>query len=86
MSILFYDDSPVFGGHEVMSLAGVEAVLGNYDGTVDIMVSAGNATLLDRINGIAGSHPKLRVHTVPWCSSKLEALRNRLKPGRIRDL
>ena len=86
MSILFYDDSPVFGGHEVMSLAGVEAVLGNYDGTVDIMVSAGNATLLDRINGIAGSHPKLRVHTVPWGSSKLEALRNRLKPGRIRDL
>lgn len=86
MSILFYDDSPVFGGHEVMSLAGVEAVLEAFDGRVDIMVSAANGTLRERAGQLAAAHPQLRMHELPWQSSKLEALRNLMKPARVREL
>lgn len=86
MSILFYDDSPVFGGHEVMSLAGVEAVLSSSEVRVDFILTDSNPVLRERVSELAERFPNLRVHCVPWCSSKLEALRNRLKPARIRDL
>lgn len=85
MSILFYDDSPVFGGHEVMSLAGVEAVLATGVGT-DFILTGRNPVLRERVSELAGRFPNLRAHHVPWCSSKLEALRNHAKPVRIRNL
>lgn len=86
MSILFYDDSPVFGGHEVMSLAGVEAVLSSGGTRVDFVLTESNSVLRERVSKLADRFPNLRAHPVPWCSSKLEALRNRVTPSRIRTL
>ena len=86
MNLLFYDDSPVFGGHEVMALAGLEAVLANASDPVLFLASSANAKLLDRLKEIANRHPQLKIHTVDWQSSKLEALRNLLQPSRIRHL
>ncbi len=86
MSILFYDDSPVFGGHEVMALLGVEAVLSAGSNPVIFLASVANEKLLAKISSIAADHPQLTVETIAWQSSKLEALRNRLKPSRIRTL
>lgn len=83
MSILFYDDSPVFGGHEVMSLLGLEAVLGASSAPVHFIASAANEKLCDQVTAIAAKHPQLTLERVSWHSSKLEALRNRLQPSRI---
>ncbi|MGL5017168.1 MAG: glycosyltransferase family 4 protein [Luteolibacter sp.] len=83
MSILFYDDSPVFGGHEVMSLLGLEAVLSEFPGPIHFIASSANEKLCEKVAAIAAKHPQLTLEKVGWHSSKLEALRNRLKPSRI---
>ncbi len=86
MSILFYDDSPVFGGHEVMALLGLEAVLADFAGPVHFIASAANEKLCEKVTAIAAIHPQLALEKVGYQSSKLEALRNRLKPSRSRML
>ncbi len=86
MSILFYDDSPVFGGHEVMSLLGLEAVLMDFSEPVHFIASTANTKLCEKVAAIAERHPQLILETVDWHSSKLEALRNRLQPLRISHL
>ena len=86
MSLLFYDDSPVFGGHEVMALLGLEAVLADFSGPVHFIASAANEKLCEKVTAIAAIHPQLALEKVGYQSSKLEALRNRLKPSRSRML
>lgn len=83
MSLLFYDDSPVFGGHEVMALLGLEAVLAAYPGPVRFLAAAANAKLCDRISEIAAVRSSLVLDRLDEHSSKLEALRNRVKPARV---
>ncbi len=86
MSILFYDDSPVFGGHEVMSLLGIGAVLGATDLPVRLMASKSNVKLLEGARKLSEQHPHFLVEELPYHSSKLEALRNRIIPARTRQL
>jgi len=86
MSILFYDDSPVFGGHEVMTLLGLRALLAAYPGPVHFISSIANEKLTDQLSDIAANHPRLSLEKVDYHSSRLEALRNRLKPSRIKKL
>ena len=86
MSLLFYDDSPIFGGHEVMALLGLEAVLSDFPGPVRFLASAANEKLCGKITAIAGIHRQLTLERLPYQSSKLEALRNSLKPSRIQIL
>ena len=86
MSILFYDDSPVFGGHEVMALLGVEAVLAEFPEPVHFLASRDNAKLCGKLAALATDHPQLRLEELTWHSSKFEALRNLLLPSRARTL
>jgi glycosyltransferase involved in cell wall biosynthesis len=86
MSILFYDDSPVFGGHEVMTLLGVTAVLEQLPGAVHFLAAGANTKLCEQVTAIAARHPQLTLIPLDYHSSKLEALRNRLRPSRSRTL
>jgi glycosyltransferase involved in cell wall biosynthesis len=86
MSILFYDDSPVFGGHEVMSLLGLEAVLMDFPEPVHFIASSANGKLCEKVAALAEKHQHLTLERVGWHSSKFEALRNRLQPSRIAKL
>lgn len=86
MSIVFYDDSPVFGGHEVMSLLGLEAVLADFSGPVRFIASSANEKLCEKVGSIVKKHPQLTLEMVGWHSSKLEAIRNRLLPSRVKTL
>lgn len=86
MSILFYDDSPVFGGHEVMSLLGVGAVLDTYQGKVTFLASSSNAKLCDQVKHLTDRYRHLNLETTENQSSKLEALRNQLQRSRITGL
>jgi glycosyltransferase involved in cell wall biosynthesis len=86
MKLLFYDDSPVFGGHEVVSLLGLDAVLACSNIPVRFITSAANVKLREKLAASATLHPHLTIEEVPWHSSKLEALRNRLLPSRTKHL
>ena len=86
MSLIFYDDSPVFGGHEVMALLGLEAVLSEFAGPLHFFAAAANSKLCAKVTALAASHPQLRLETLDYHSSKLESLRNPLQPSRARRL
>jgi len=86
LNYLFYDDSPVFGGHEVMTLLGVEALLAEPDVRVHFLASTSNAALIGKLEALSARYGGLHLHPISQRSSKLEALRNRLKPSRIREL
>lgn len=86
MSLLFYDDSPVFGGHEVMALAGLEAILQRSSETLLFFASHSNEKLLTRLGEISSRFPHLKLIQLPWESSRFESLRNRFLPSRIHKL
>ena len=86
MSLLFYDDSPVFGGHEVMALLGLEAVLDDYQGPVRFLAAGANLKLCEKVAAIAVRHSHLTLEALDYHSSKLEALRNQLQPWRAGTL
>lgn len=86
MNLLFYDDSPVFGGHEVMTLLGIESLLQEADNSITFLASENNETLHEKLRAIAHHHPKLAIVPIPETSSKLEGLRNKLQRGRISRL
>ncbi|MEI6673602.1 MAG: glycosyltransferase family 4 protein [Verrucomicrobiota bacterium] len=83
MSLLFYDDSPVFGGHEVMTLLGLEAVLAAGPGPVHFLAAAANHKLCAAVAAMAVRHPRLRLEPLAYQSSKFEAIRNQLRPSRV---
>ncbi len=86
MSLLFYDDSPVFGGHEVMALAGLEATLRSTTRPIIFLAAHNNEKLLTKLAEISARHAHLTISAIPWSSSRFEAIRHRLKPARIRTL
>lgn len=86
MNFLFYDDSPVFGGHEVMTLLGVEALLQDESHGARFITTSSNTTLLDKLAQIKTRFPALEIETTANQSSKLEALKNRFATGSISAL
>jgi glycosyltransferase involved in cell wall biosynthesis len=86
VNYLFYDDSPVFGGHEVMTLLGIEALLSEPGVSVRFLASVHNSVLLEKLKGIAARYPSLQVEPIQARSSKLEGLKNRLPGGRLSQL
>ena len=86
MSVLFYDDSPVFGGHEVMTLSGLDAMLSRDPEPLVFVASSANRKLLDRLREISHRYDHLQIVEVSWHSSKLEALRHYLFFWRSRAL
>ena len=86
MSILFYDDSPVFGGHEVMALLGLEAVLSNDPAPVRFLAPSSSGKLREHLTVLARKHPHLEIELIDERSSKLESLRHLVRPGRIGKL
>ena len=87
MNFLFYDDSPVFGGHEVMTLLGVEALLQESSPSViRFLATHANTVLQEKLANLKSRYPALEIEVIPEVSSKLEALKNRLSSGRVDGL
>jgi len=86
MNVLFYDDSPIFGGHEVMTLLGVKKILTDTTEPVHFFVSAANKKLVNELESFAQQWPWLKIELLPWHSLKLEALRNLIIRKRIQEL
>lgn len=86
MSLIFYDDSPTFGGHEVITLLGLEALLKKQAAPVHFMASSANAKLCEKLAALSTLYPDLKVEKLDEHSSKFEAIRNQLMPWRIQRL
>jgi glycosyltransferase involved in cell wall biosynthesis len=86
VNLLFYDDSPVYGGHEVMTLLGIESLLSSNGTLIKFLASENNKTLHEKLNEIARNHAGLEVISIAETSSKFEGFRKRLKRGRINAL
>lgn len=69
-----------------MTLLGVEALLQDPDSKVRFLASIHNPTLLEKLSRLAERYPELKIENISAKSSKLEALKNRVCPGRIKEL
>lgn len=86
MTLLFYDDRPVFGGHEAMTLLGLEALLEEPGLRVHFIACEENTTLLKRLGELAARFPGLTIEETDERATCLEAFRHFLFRGRIADL
>jgi glycosyltransferase involved in cell wall biosynthesis len=84
--ILLYDDSPVFGGHEVMTLLGVEALAAQTDWQLQFFASASNDRLTDQLKQLAAKYPSLTVTPLAHSFHRLQGILNHVQRGRIATL
>lgn len=83
--LVVYDDSPVFGGHEVMTLLGLSGLLGA--GVAVLFVHAAqNSKLRDALLPLKKAHPHLELYEHPTPSRKLQGIRNRFEKSQINQL
>ncbi|BCX47659.1 glycosyltransferase group 1 family [Haloferula helveola] len=86
MTLLFYDDRPLFGGHEAMTLLGLEAILAKPGIKVHFIVCEENTTLVKRLETLRQRFPALTVEETDEQASRFEAIRHFFSRGRIADL
>lgn len=77
--VLFYDDMPAYGGHQVMTAFALEALAGCEDLAVTAAISPENQRNRARLEGIA----RLELVETLSTSGKLEGLRSYLRRGLI---
>lgn len=86
MTLLFYDDRPVFGGHEAMTLLGLEALLAEPGLKVHFIACEENTTLVKHLEELAARFPGLTVEETDEQATRFEAIRHFFFRGRIADL
>jgi glycosyltransferase involved in cell wall biosynthesis len=86
VTLLFYDDRPVFGGHEAMTLLGLEALLEEPRLKVHFIACEENTTLIRRLEALAARFPGLTIEETDERTTHFEAIRHFLFRGRIADL
>ena len=85
--IAFYNDSPIFGGHEVMTIRGVRALAQDGRFEIHFLYSRDNRRLGEALQGIrdtlgAGDAERMVAVPTDFTSRKLDALRNFVSRGR----
>lgn len=83
--LVVYDDSEVFGGHEVMTLRGLHALL-EAGITVLFFHAKANVKLRQALENLQGSFDCLALQEYPTPSRKLQGIRNRFERRQIDDL
>lgn len=86
MTLLFYDDRPVFGGHEAMTLLGLEALLAEPGLRVHFIACEENTTLIKKLGELAARFPGLTLEETDERATRFEAIRHFFCRGRIADL
>lgn len=72
---LFYDDSPVYGGHEVMALGFLEYVLQGGQAEVGFMYSPQNGRLAEELQRLRALYPALVLLHSHYTSGRFQFLR-----------
>ena len=78
LRILFYDDAPDFGGHELQTLAAIGHIVSQPSVEVGFMYFRGNARLGQRIAELAAQFPRLTLHPQDYASGRFQVFRTLL--------
>jgi len=84
--ILFYDDNPDYGGHQIMACLAVEALAKNPAWKTLFFCNPGNIRLAERLAQIQNSGGSLEIIPSPFATRKLQGLRNRFSTASIHQL
>src|ERR1700733_963908 len=85
-SVLFYDDAPEFGGHQVMTVLAAESLADREDVRVGFVFYRENAQLAQRLNAIQSRTRKIQLYPVGFGSGRLQLLRTLASPGKIGNI
>ena len=86
LRVLFYSDAADFGGHELMTLAGVRHVVAQTNVDAGFMFFRGNHRLARQLTELAARHPGFKVLPHDYQSQRLQILRTRVSGRAIRGL
>ena len=86
MRVLFYDDAPEFGGHELMTLAAVRHIASQPNMEVGFMFFRGNARLCKQIADLAASCPRLKPLPQDYASRRFQVFRTLVSGRAIRRM
>ena len=75
MRVLFYDDAPDFGGHELMTLAAVRYIASQPNIEVGFMYFRGNVRLSQQIADLAAQSPRFRPLPQDYASLQFQFFR-----------
>ncbi len=84
--ILFYDDAPDFGGHELQTLAAIRHIVLQPNIEVGFMYFRGNARLGKQIGEIAAQHPRFKPLPQSYASGRFQVFRTLLSIRAIRKI
>jgi len=84
--VLFYSDAADFGGHELMTLAGVRHMVAQANVDAGFMFFRGNLRLARQLNELAARYPGFKVLPHDYQSQRLQILRTRVSWRAIRGL
>ncbi len=86
LRILFYDDAPDFGGHELQTLAAIRHIVLQPNIEVGFMYFRGNARLGKQIGEIAAQHPRFKPLPQSYASGRFQVFRTLLSIRAIRKI
>ncbi len=86
MRVLFYDDAPDFGGHELQTLAAVRHMVAQPDTEVGFIYFRGNARLDKPIAELAAQFPRFRAMPQDYASRNFQFLRTLVSFSAIRQI
>ena len=86
LRVLFYDDAPDFGGHELMTLAAVRHIASQPNMAVGFMFFRGNARLSKQIADLAASCPRFTPLPQDYASQRFQVFRTLVSGRAIRRI
>ena len=86
LRVLFYDDAPDFGGHELQALAAIRHIVLQPDVEVGFIYFRGNARLGKQIAEIAAQHPRFKPHPQDYASGRFQVFRTLLSIRAMRKI
>jgi glycosyltransferase involved in cell wall biosynthesis len=84
LRVLFYDDAPDFGGHELQTLAAVRYIASQPDTEVGFIFFRGNARLSKQIADLAAQCPRFKPLPQDYASRQFQFLRTLVSGRAIR--
>ena len=86
MKILFYDDAPDFGGHELQTMAAVRHIAAHPNVEVGFIYFRGNERLAKLIAEVAGLRPNFKAMPQNYASLKFQVFRTLLSRREIKQI
>ena len=86
LRVLFYDDAPDFGGHELMTLAAVRHIASQPNMEVGFMFFRGNARLSRQIADLAAACPRFKPLPQDYASRRFQVFRTLVSGRAIRRM